>query len=83
MGIGDVTCDYQGSIEFLSHFTHPDKPYWVYNPVKNEVIHDVVYPEKGCILYDSLDYLPCELAYDASFFFNLILQGVYFSKLLK
>ena len=33
LGIGDVTCDYNGSIEWLRHFTHPDKPFWVYNPV--------------------------------------------------
>lgn len=41
IGIGDVTCDFEGSIEFLRKFTTPDEPFWVYNPVDENVIDGI------------------------------------------
>lgn len=73
IGIGDVTCDYEGSIEFLRKFTTPDDPFWVYNPLDEKTIDGISY-RPGHILYQSLDFLPCELAYDASFHFSNILK---------
>lgn len=32
LGISDVTCDLEGSIEFLKKFTTPDNPFFVYEP---------------------------------------------------
>lgn len=69
-----MTCDFEGSIEFLRHFTTPDAPFWVYEPTTEKVYHDIVYPSKGSILYDSLDFLPCELAFDSSMHFSSILK---------
>lgn len=67
IGIGDVTCDYEGSIEFLRKFTTPDEPFWVYNPETEKVVDGIRNQEDGdYILYQSLDFLPCELALDAS-----------------
>jgi alpha-aminoadipic semialdehyde synthase len=33
LGVGDVTCDFEGSIQFLKKFTTPDNPFFVYNPI--------------------------------------------------
>ena len=82
LGIGDVTCDMEGSIEFLTHYTTPDAHFWVYNPVTEKIIHDIEYPSEGCILYDSLDFLPCELAFDASNIMIFIQKFFFFSKLI-
>lgn len=73
IGIGDVTCDFEGSVEFLRKFTTPDEPYWVYNPETEEVVDGINY-RPNCILYQSLDFLPCELATDASTHFSTILK---------
>jgi alpha-aminoadipic semialdehyde synthase len=37
--IGDVSADFEGSIEFLRKFTTIDKPFFQYDP-KNDKIHD-------------------------------------------
>lgn len=50
IGIGDVTCDFEGSIEFLRKFTTPDNPFWAYNPFDEDVIDGVSY-KKDYILY--------------------------------
>lgn len=45
-----MTCDYEGSIEFLRKFTTPDNPFWIYNPITEEVNDGVNY-RPGSILY--------------------------------
>jgi alpha-aminoadipic semialdehyde synthase len=72
LGIGDVTCDLEGSIEWLRHFTTPSQPFWVYNTVTQEVKHEIVCPDENWILYDSLDFLPSELSYDSSKLFKIL-----------
>lgn len=34
LGISDVTCDLEGSVEFLKKFTTPDQPFYVYDPIE-------------------------------------------------
>lgn len=68
LGISDVTCDSEGSIECLKTFTSPDQPFFFYDPLapaKDKETFAFEY-KKHRIMYLALDYLPCELAFDAS-----------------
>lgn len=69
LGVSDVSCDFEGSIEFLKKFTTPDMPFYVYEPISKK-IHDDLFYRKNGILYLALDFLPCELPYDASCHFS-------------
>ncbi|EAS01335.1 lysine-ketoglutarate reductase saccharopine dehydrogenase enzyme, putative (macronuclear) [Tetrahymena thermophila SB210] len=69
LGISDVTCDLEGSIEFLKKFTTPDQPFYVYEPIEQKIYDDLKYRDNG-ILYLALDFLPCELPFDASTHFS-------------
>jgi alpha-aminoadipic semialdehyde synthase len=64
-GICDVTCDFEGSIQFLTEFTSIDKPFYVYDPITGEKSYETDKPTNN-ILYQSVDHLPTELAFDAS-----------------
>ena len=43
--VADISCDIKGSLEFVSHATSIDKPFFMYDPV-TEQVHDkyVYYP---------------------------------------
>ena len=69
LGISDISCDLEGSIEFLKKFTTPDAPFYVYEPIQKAVYDDLIYRENG-ILYLALDFLPCEVPFDASCHFS-------------
>lgn len=69
LGVSDVTCDIEGSIQFLSKSTTLDSPFYTYNPMNEEVKNGVHGFENG-ILFQAVDYLPTELAYDASSHFG-------------
>ena len=36
MGVTDISADYEGSVEFCSHFTSIEDPYLLYNSVSSE-----------------------------------------------
>jgi len=69
MGICDITCDLEGSIEFLKFFTTIDEPFFLYNPSTGETSRNVTVRSTD-ILYQAVDYLPTELAYDSSTYFS-------------
>jgi len=69
LGICDITCDLEGSIEFLKKYTNIDNPFFLYNPISEEVGLDVNKPSTD-ILYHAVDHLPTELAWDASTHFG-------------
>jgi len=69
MGICDITCDLEGSIEFLKFFTTIDEPFFLFNPLTGETSRNVTARSTG-ILYQAVDYLPTELAYDSSTYFS-------------
>jgi alpha-aminoadipic semialdehyde synthase len=60
-----VSCDSDGSIECLKKFTSPDRPFFFYDPITEEETYFFDY-KKNRVMYLALDYLPCELACDAS-----------------
>lgn len=68
--IGDISCDIEGSIEFTSKCTEPDKPVFMYNPLKNETRDG--FEGKGVMVL-AVDNLPCELPKNSSTYFSEIL----------
>ncbi len=59
----------EGSLEMTSRFTTPDNPYFMYDPeAMAECDKMAEVPNK--IMYMTLDFLPCELAMDASSHFS-------------
>lgn len=57
LAISDVTCDYMGSIDFLTEFTTIDDPFLLYNPETYQFTHDYKTNTNG-ILYDSIENMP-------------------------
>ena len=69
LGVCDITCDLEGSIQFLKKFTSPDAPFYMYEPVEGKVV-DGIENISGAVLYQAYDFLPSELAWDASTYFG-------------
>jgi alpha-aminoadipic semialdehyde synthase len=69
IGISDITCDLDGSIEFLRHETVIDKPFFIYDPINDTESYDCLAPTNN-ILYHAVDHMPTELAFDASTHFS-------------
>ncbi len=59
-----MTCDLDGSIECLTEYTQPEKPFFYYDSLEDKNTFDASYAP-GKIIYLAIDFLPCELAYDA------------------
>lgn len=51
LGIADVSCDYKGAIEFLTKFTEPDKPFFMYDPISEKIVADDIIYKPGQLLY--------------------------------
>ncbi|MDP7039710.1 MAG: bifunctional lysine ketoglutarate reductase /saccharopine dehydrogenase family protein [Myxococcota bacterium] len=69
--IGDISCDPNGSIEFLEKITHQEQPTFVYEPESQNVIDGIA--GQGPVVL-GVDNLPCELSYDASQHFSTMLM---------
>ena len=69
LGICDITCDLEGSIEFLKKYTSIDNPFYLYDAETEEIIDDANQVSNQ-ILYHAVDHLPTELAWDASNYFG-------------
>jgi len=67
-GICDITCDIEGSIDFLKSYTNLDEPFFLYNPLTGESTTDFTKASND-ILYQAVDHLPTELAWDSSTYF--------------
>jgi len=74
LGICDITCDLMGSIECLEEYTQPEKPFFYYDSLEDVSSFDASY-KYAKIMYLAIDFLPCELAYDASCYFSTLLKG--------
>lgn len=72
LAISDVTCDYMGSVDFMRHFTTIEKPFFIYKPETDEIIHDIDNTSQG-ILYNSIENMPSEFPFDASEYFGSLL----------
>ncbi|CEM06717.1 unnamed protein product [Vitrella brassicaformis CCMP3155] len=67
VGVCDVTCDLEGSVECLKKTTLIDQPFFVYNPETEECIDGV---RGDGILMLGVDQLPTEFATDATQYFG-------------
>lgn len=65
LGISDVTCDYMGSIDFLTEFSTIDNPFLLYHPDKMSFSTDYKINTDG-IIYDSIENMPTQFPIDAS-----------------
>jgi alpha-aminoadipic semialdehyde synthase len=67
IGVADITCDLQGSVEFLDHITSIQNPFFVYDPDTDSSYSDLASPG---VLMMGVDNLPSELPLDASAHFG-------------
>lgn len=73
IAVADISCDPQGSLEFLAKTTSIDSPLFVYDP-KSREIHDAHsdkdYMYKPGVLMLAVDNLPTELPKEATTYFG-------------
>lgn len=69
IGIGDISCDVHGSIEFLEHTTEVEKPFYLYDPVARQARSDGSLDGNGVMMM-GVDILPSELPLDSSMYFG-------------
>jgi len=65
----DITCDYGGSIDFMTKISTIEEPYFVYQPIEREILDDWKDLKHG-ILYCSIENLPTQFPEDASAHFS-------------
>ncbi len=70
--IGDISCDINGAVEFTEYAEEPDKPCYVYEPLKDNFKFGL--DGEGPVVV-AIDILPSELPRDASVYFSSILKG--------
>lgn len=70
MGVSDITCDLNGSIELLQKFTVIENPFYTIDPVTNVIEEDFDKMSDNAVLYHAVDHLPAELPIDASKHFS-------------
>lgn len=61
--VGDISCDVNGSIEFLEKTTSIDKPFFSWNPTTKEVSDEI---SNDGIAVMGVDILPTEIAVESS-----------------
>ena len=67
MGVTDISADYEGSVEFTSHFTSIEEPFMLYNSVTGEFRNKINEEmQENDILFTSVDHLPAEMPKEAS-----------------
>ncbi|MFW9986586.1 MAG: hypothetical protein ACFFDJ_08495 [Candidatus Odinarchaeota archaeon] len=69
--VGDISCDIEGAIEFTIDCTKPDKPTFVYDPIREEMQLGIKGP--GVVVM-AVDNLPTELPREASTSFSETLR---------
>ena len=68
MLVADISCDVNGSIEFLDRTTNVDSPYFQYDPIlKREVSEQI---SSNGVTMMGVDILPTELPRDSSEYFG-------------
>jgi alpha-aminoadipic semialdehyde synthase len=74
LGISDISCDLNGSIEILTEYTNFRKPFFIYEPVTKSIIFDIDQSTKEAIIYHAIPNLASSFPEDASeYFSNLLL----------
>jgi len=63
LAVADISCDVNGSVEFLDHSTTIDKQFFQFDPITGDISDDIT--EKGVVVM-GCDILPTELARESS-----------------
>ncbi|KAG9144913.1 hypothetical protein Leryth_024026 [Lithospermum erythrorhizon] len=71
VGMCDITCDIEGSLEFINQTTSIDSPFFRYDPLNNSYHSNM---DGSGVLCSSVDILPTEFAKEASQYFGDILS---------
>ena len=71
LGVCDISCDLEGSIEFCKKYTTTEDTFYTYFPETGKIENKIT---TGGILYMSIDHLATQLAYDASSHISLHLM---------
>lgn len=71
IGLGDISCDIAGSIEWMDKLTSIQTPFYIYDPAGDQNRNDLSAPG---ILVHSVDHLPAEVPVDASAHFGSALM---------
>eukprot|EP01102_Stenamoeba_stenopodia_P004560 TRINITY_DN1485_c0_g2_i1.p1 TRINITY_DN1485_c0_g2~~TRINITY_DN1485_c0_g2_i1.p1 ORF type:complete len:688 (+),score=115.66 TRINITY_DN1485_c0_g2_i1:3-2066(+) len=71
IGVADISCDLEGSVEFLKKTTTIDHPLFLYD-IKKRTVHDEIDKGDGGgqVLFLAVDNLPSELPREASKYFG-------------
>lgn len=67
LAIADISCDINGSIEFMSHASTIDHPFFMYDPITNKNHQEI---EGSGVIIMSIDNLPTEMPLEASEYFS-------------
>lgn len=70
VGICDITCDINGSIELMQKITTVEKPFYCLDPLSKHIEDEFDKITERTVLYHAVDHLPCELPIDASNLFS-------------
>lgn len=73
LGISDISCDLNGSIEVLTDYTNFRKPFFIYEPVCKSVIYDIDKSTREGIIYHAIPNLASSFPEDASNYFSNLL----------
>ena len=65
-GVCDISCDYNGSIEFTRRFTSVEEPFLLYNAVNDNFKGKINEMGENDILFMAVDHLPAEMPKEAS-----------------
>lgn len=73
IGISDISCDIDGSIDILHEYSNYRKPFFIYEPVIQKYIHDVDNTTREGIIYHAIPNLATSFPVDASNHFSSVL----------
>ena len=73
LGISDISCDLNGSIEMLETYNSNCKPFSIYEPLQTISLELVDDASKDGIIYTAIPYLAASFSYDASEYFSDLL----------
>lgn len=68
MLVVDISCDVNGSVEFLERTTNIDRPYFQYDPIVNSEVSEFISSDGVTVM--GVDILPTELPRESSAFFG-------------
>ena len=70
VGLCDISCDREGSVEFLTEFTSIESPFYVYDCETGKHDKSLDACKKAGILFHAVDHLPSECPLEASAHFG-------------